>query len=78
MDEQRDAADMLLMNGLAREVWGAESLALAIAEHLRTPMPETLRRQRAAELLARLSAIRAEVADDLCRRIDSLASSAPQ
>jgi 3-deoxy-D-manno-octulosonic-acid transferase len=73
MEEQRDAADMLLGAGLAREVWGAESLALTIAEILRTPLEETIRRERAGELLDSLRRIRAEVADDLCLRIDSLA-----
>jgi 3-deoxy-D-manno-octulosonic-acid transferase len=73
MDEQRDAADMLLAAGLAREVWGSESLALTVAEILRTPLEDTVRRERAGDLLDTLRRIRAEVADDLCLRIDSLA-----
>jgi len=73
MDEQRDAADMLLANGLAREVWGAESLALAVGDYLRNPLPDEMRQQRIAELNARLGHTRSQVADDICWRIARLA-----
>lgn len=74
MDEQRDAADMLLANGLAREVWGTESLAIAIGDYLRDPIPGELRQQRIAELNERLGHTRSQVADDICWRIARLAN----
>jgi hypothetical protein len=76
MDEQRDAADVLLATGLAREVWGAESLAIAVAGYLRAPIPSDLRKKQIAELMKRLSQTRTEVADDLCGRISRFANSA--
>lgn len=69
MEEQREAADMLLANGLAREAWGSESLAMAVADYLHDPIPEEARRERIAELNARLGHARSQVADDICFRI---------
>ena len=69
MDEQRDAADMLLANGMAREVWGAESLAIAVSDYLRNPIPVEMRKQQIAELMERLGHTRSQVADDICWRI---------
>jgi 3-deoxy-D-manno-octulosonic-acid transferase len=74
MDEQRDAADMLLANGLAREVWGAESLAIAVSDYLRNPIPVELRKKQIAELTERLGHTRSQVADDICWRIARLAN----
>ena len=74
MEDQRDAADMLLVTGLAREVWGAESLAIAVGDYLRHPVSPAHRKTQVAGLLERMERTRAEVADDLCKRADQYAA----
>jgi len=71
MDEQRDAADLLLANGLAREVWGPASLAIALLEFLDSPSAVGERQHRIKRLLETLTRNRAEVARDLVTRIKS-------
>ncbi|MEW5875416.1 MAG: glycosyltransferase N-terminal domain-containing protein [Candidatus Zixiibacteriota bacterium] len=71
MDEQRDAADLLLANGLAREVWGPASLAIALLEFLDSPSAVGERQHRIKRLLETLTRNRAEVARDLIARIRS-------
>ena len=70
MDQQRDAAEFLLGTGQASEVWGAESLAIAISEYLREPVDPATRQERAALLRARLEDVRRQVADALLARLN--------
>lgn len=72
MDAQRDAADLLLSHGLAREVWGATSLAMSITEFLDSPVSASQRQERAARLLDNLNRTRAEVARDLISRLPAI------
>ncbi len=69
MDDQRDAVELLVNTGLSSEVWGAESLALATAELLRTSGTVDERRRRGDTVRAYIADTRARVATDLITRL---------
>lgn len=76
MDDQRDAADLLIGMGIATEVSDRAGLQAAVAHELRNPPARDSRRTTAVELRERLLTVRDEVADDLCTFLKSLTSEA--
>ncbi|GAB4322611.1 MAG: lipid IV(A) 3-deoxy-D-manno-octulosonic acid transferase [Candidatus Zixiibacteriota bacterium] len=69
MNDQRDAVELLANSGLAAEVWGSESLALATAEFLRSGSSVEDRRLRGDSVRARIADTRSRVAADLIARL---------
>jgi 3-deoxy-D-manno-octulosonic-acid transferase len=74
MEEQHEAAAMLLDAGLALQVQDAPSLAKAVAAVLRSRCEAEVRQARADELRGRLLCVRNHVADDLIARLKVLDS----
>ncbi|HUU45802.1 MAG TPA: glycosyltransferase N-terminal domain-containing protein [Acidobacteriota bacterium] len=72
MEQQRDAAELLIGLGTATEVSDAASLRAAVAARLRSPEAVETRRRRARDLRERLIGIRDEVVDDLFAVLDAL------
>jgi 3-deoxy-D-manno-octulosonic-acid transferase len=73
MADQRDAVELLANSGLASEVWGTESLALAIANFLRADTSPEQRRAYGERLRARIAETQHRVAADLLSRLPSVA-----
>jgi 3-deoxy-D-manno-octulosonic-acid transferase len=69
MEDQRDAAELLVALDAATQVTDAISLANAVAARLRAPWSATTRRQSVQRVLERFSHVRAEVASDICARL---------
>ncbi len=72
MEDQSDAATLLLSLKLATTVHDPPSLAAAVADYLRHPITPALRHERIHSLTERFSEIRARVASDLCARLPRL------
>lgn len=76
MEDQRDAADLLIGMGMATEVSDEAGLQAAVAHELRNPRARNLRKTAAVDLRERLATVREEVADDLCTFLKSLSGEA--
>ncbi|MEW5701438.1 MAG: glycosyltransferase N-terminal domain-containing protein [Candidatus Zixiibacteriota bacterium] len=72
MDEQHDAAALVLQAGLAQRVYDAPSLARAVADELRSSRSREQRQAQSDELRDRLLRVRDDVADDLLTRLEAL------
>jgi 3-deoxy-D-manno-octulosonic-acid transferase len=69
MEDQRDAAALLVAMDAGTQVTDAVSLADAVAARIRAPWSATTRRQSVQRVLERFSHVRAEVASDICARL---------
>jgi 3-deoxy-D-manno-octulosonic-acid transferase len=72
MEEQRDAAELLVGIGMATEVTDAQSLSTAIANTLQSLERADVRQNRASDLRLRLLGIREEVADDMFSLLEAI------